>query len=65
MREELKLNTNETKLDALYRQMEMLAKKLEALDPEETNVEDIDNMIALLEDVEAKCEQIRQSETES
>ncbi|SES08162.1 SE1561 family protein [Salisediminibacterium halotolerans] len=56
------MTDNETKLTALYQQMEALAKKLDELNPEETKVEDIDNMIALLEDVEAKCEYIRLAE---
>ncbi|WP_416148907.1 SE1561 family protein [Salipaludibacillus sp. HK11] len=48
-------NGKQTKLDSLHDRMENLVELLDSLDPEKTGVEDIDRIIALLDDLEAQC----------
>ncbi|MCE7792094.1 hypothetical protein K8O68_06615 [Salipaludibacillus sp. CUR1] len=50
----------QTKLDALHQRMENLVEILDSLDPEKTGIEDIDRIIAMLDDLEKQCQQYRQ-----
>ncbi|PYZ92388.1 hypothetical protein CR194_16295 [Salipaludibacillus keqinensis] len=48
-----------TKLEVLHQRMENLVESLDSLDPEKTGIEDIDRIIAMLDDLENQCKQYR------
>ncbi|ADU29083.1 SE1561 family protein [Evansella cellulosilytica] len=47
------------KLSLLHERMEHLVAMLDSIDPEKAGVEDIDRIIAMLDELEAKCQQYR------
>lgn len=53
-------NAKELKLQTLHERMETLVNILDRLDPEQTEVEDIDRIISMLDELEAQCQQYRQ-----
>ncbi|UTR13979.1 hypothetical protein MM221_15380 [Salipaludibacillus sp. LMS25] len=48
------------KLEVLHERMENLVQLLDSLDPEKTGIDDIDRLIAMLDDLENQCKQYRQ-----
>ncbi|MBB5174659.1 SE1561 family protein [Texcoconibacillus texcoconensis] len=53
------------KMDVLYQRMDQLMSTLEEMDPEKAGVEDIDRLIDMLDDLEKKCQQLRQQQGEA
>ncbi|CAM3831963.1 SE1561 family protein [Alkalicoccus chagannorensis] len=47
------------KLHQLQDRMDMLMEMLDNLDPEETSIEDIDQLISRLDELETQCRQYR------
>ncbi|KIY21069.1 MULTISPECIES: SE1561 family protein [Mesobacillus] len=43
----------------LKKRLDMFAELLEAIDPEETDLEDIDRMIQIVEEMDAKCREFK------
>jgi hypothetical protein len=43
----------------LQNRLDMVMTVLDTIDPEEAGVEDIDRLLAMLDDIETKCQQFR------
>ncbi|KHF41310.1 SE1561 family protein [Halalkalibacter okhensis] len=43
----------------LQNRLDMVMTVLETMDPEEAGVDDIDRLLAMLDDIETKCKQFR------
>lgn len=50
----------EGKLKQLHDRMEVLSEMLDDLDPEKTEVEDIDQLLQMLDDLEKQCQRYRE-----
>ncbi|ADI00256.1 SE1561 family protein [Salisediminibacterium selenitireducens] len=50
----------EQKLSLLHERMEQLSRMLDELDPEKTEVEDIDRLLGMLDDLENQCQAYRE-----
>ncbi|WP_069365638.1 SE1561 family protein [Salisediminibacterium beveridgei] len=48
------------KLEELHNRMEKLSEMLDELDPEKTEVEDIDRLLLMLDDLEKQCQHYRE-----
>lgn len=48
------------KLEELHHRMEKLSEMLDELDPEKTEVEDIDRLLFMLDDLEKQCQRYRE-----
>lgn len=53
-------NEKNIKLQTLHEKMEHLAEMLDSLDPERTEVDDIDRIISQLDELEKQCQEYRQ-----
>ncbi|MDQ0253953.1 hypothetical protein J2S74_001326 [Evansella vedderi] len=49
----------EEKMNRLHERMDQIVMMLDAIDPEKAGVEDIDQLIAMLDEIEAKCKEYR------
>ena len=50
-------------VDFLKQRLNMFLEVLDAIDPEETDVDDIDRLISMLDDMESKCREFNNRET--
>jgi hypothetical protein len=50
-------------VDFLKQRLNMFLDVLDAIDPEDTDVEDIDRLISMLDDMESKCREFNHRET--
>lgn len=50
----------EEKRQLLQEKMSYIVTMLDAIDPEKAGVEDIDELIAMLDEIEAKCKEYRE-----
>ncbi|WP_169449931.1 SE1561 family protein [Pontibacillus halophilus] len=46
--------TNESRMEELKTRLASIMSRIEGMNPEETSVEDVDQLIAMLEDLEKK-----------
>nr|WP_251030301.1 SE1561 family protein [Bacillus sp. ISL-35] len=53
------INDKNTQVVFLKQRLDMFAELLEAIDPEETELEDIDRMIQIVEEMDAKCREFK------
>nr|WP_285848079.1 MULTISPECIES: SE1561 family protein [unclassified Mesobacillus] len=53
------INDKNTQVVFLKQRLDMFAELLEAIDPEETDLEDIDRMIQIVEEMDAKCREFK------
>ncbi|OMP68139.1 SE1561 family protein [Domibacillus epiphyticus] len=53
------INDKETQVVYLKERLNIFMEVLDSIDPEETDVEDIDRLIGMIDDIELKCEQFR------
>jgi ribosome biogenesis GTPase A len=53
------VNNKDQQLDYLKNRLDMFMNVIDSLDPEATNVEDIDRLIGMLDDLEAKYERFK------
>ncbi|OLN23597.1 hypothetical protein BTO30_03235 [Domibacillus antri] len=53
------INDKETQVVYLKERLNIFMEVLDSIDPEETDVEDIDRLIEMIDDIEMKCEQFR------
>ena len=49
-------------VDFLKQRLNMFLDVLDAIDPEDTDLEDIDRLISMLDDMESKCKEFEQRE---
>ncbi|MED3346970.1 SE1561 family protein [Bacillus thuringiensis] len=53
------VNSKDQQLDYLKNRLDMFMNVIDSLDPEATDVEDIDRLISMLDDLEAKYERFK------
>ncbi|AMA51491.1 MULTISPECIES: SE1561 family protein [Bacillus] len=53
------VNNKDQQLDYLKNRLDMFMNVIDSLDPEATDVEDIDRLISMLDDLEAKYERFK------
>ncbi|WLR54222.1 SE1561 family protein [Mesobacillus subterraneus] len=53
------INDKNTQVVFLKQRLDMFAELLEAINPEETELEDIDRMIQIVEEMDAKCREFK------
>ncbi|QPZ41967.1 hypothetical protein I7X10_19070 [Bacillus halotolerans] len=53
------VNNRDQQLDYLKNRLDMFMNVIDSLDPEATDVEDIDRLIGMLDDLEAKYERFK------
>jgi ribosome biogenesis GTPase A len=53
------INDKETQVVYLKERLNIFMEVLDSIDPEVTEVEDIDRLIEMIDDIELKCEQFR------
>ena len=51
-----------SQVDFLKQRLNMFLDVLDAIDPEDTDLEDIDRLISMLDDMESKCREFEQRE---
>lgn len=57
------INDKNKQIDFLKQKLNMFLDMLEAIDPEDTDLEDIDRMIAMVDDLESKCREFNHRES--
>lgn len=55
------VNNKDQQLDYLKNRLDMFMNVIDSLDPEATDVEDIDRLIGMLDDLEAKYERFKKT----
>ncbi len=53
------VNNKDQQIDYLKNRLDMFMNVIDSLDPEATDVEDIDRLISMLDDLEAKYERFK------
>lgn len=53
------INDKNTQVVFLKQRLDMFSELLDAIDPEETDLEDIDRMIQIVEEMDAKCREFK------
>ncbi|WP_221568549.1 SE1561 family protein [Alkalihalobacillus sp. TS-13] len=53
------IHDKSSQMDYIQNKMDMLLKVLDTIDPETAGVEEIDRIIAMLDELEVKCKQFR------
>jgi len=53
------INEKNTQVVFLKQRLDMFADLLDAIDPEEADLEDIDRMIQIVEEMDAKCREFK------
>ncbi|KAF1679032.1 SE1561 family protein [Bacillus subtilis] len=53
------INNKDQQIDYLKNRLDMFMNVIDSLDPEATDVEDIDRLISMLDDLEAKYERFK------
>ncbi|WP_306807287.1 SE1561 family protein [Mesobacillus jeotgali] len=53
------INDKNTQVVFLKQRLDMFAELLEAIDPEEADLDDIDRMIQIVEEMDAKCREFK------
>ncbi len=53
------VNDKSLQMDYIQKRIDMLLKVLDTIDPETAGIEEIDQIIAMLDELEQKCKQFR------
>ncbi|ARK28997.1 SE1561 family protein [Halalkalibacter krulwichiae] len=53
------IHDKKEQMDYLQNRLNMVMNVLETIDPEQAGVEEIDRLLAMLDDIEVKCKQFR------
>ncbi|WP_408009405.1 SE1561 family protein [Pseudalkalibacillus sp. A8] len=53
------VNDKSSQMDYIQNRIDMLLKVLDTIDPETAGIEEIDRIIAMLDELEQKCKQFR------
>jgi hypothetical protein len=56
-------HNKDAQVDFLKQRLNMFLDVLDAIDPEETDLDDIDRLISMLDDMESKCREFNNRET--
>jgi hypothetical protein len=56
------INDKGTQVVFLKQRLDMFSELLDAIDPEEADLEDIDRMIQIVEEMDAKCREFKNRE---
>ena len=56
------INDKNTQVDFLKHRLNMFIDVLDAIDPEDADLEDIDRLISMLDDMESKCREFNNRE---
>ncbi|MFK2826156.1 SE1561 family protein [Bacillus sp. B190/17] len=54
------IHDKESQISYLKERLNIFMEVLDAIDPEETELEDIDRLLGMIDDIEEKCEQFKQ-----
>lgn len=57
-----KINDKNTQVDFLKHRLNMFLDVLDAIDPEDADVDDIDRLISFIDDLESKCREFNNRE---
>jgi hypothetical protein len=57
------INDKNTQVDFLKQRLNMFLDMLDAIDPEDTDLDDIDRMIAMIDELETKCKELNHRES--
>lgn len=58
------INDKNTQVTFLKQRLNMFLEVLDAMDPEDTDLEDLDRLISILNDMESKCREFNNREYE-
>ncbi|WP_332691509.1 SE1561 family protein [Halalkalibacter lacteus] len=53
------IHDRKEQMNYLHNRLDMVMNVLESINPEEAGVEEIDRLLAMLDDIETKCKQFR------
>ncbi|WP_191992043.1 SE1561 family protein [Bacillus aerolatus] len=53
------INDKESQISYLKERLNIFMEVLDAIDPEETELEDVDRLLKMIDDIEEKCEQFK------
>ncbi len=56
------VHDKDSQVSYLKQRLNLFVDVLDSIDPEQADVEDIDRLIAMIDDIEVKCEQFKKSE---
>lgn len=56
------VNDKDTQVSYLKQRLNLFVDVLDSIDPEQADIDDIDRLIAMIDDIEVKCEQFKKSE---
>ena len=56
------INDKDSQVSYLKQRLNLFVDVLDSIDPEEADIDDIDRLIAMIDDIEVKCEQFKKSE---
>ncbi len=56
------INDNDSQVSYLKQRLNLFVDVLDSIDPEQADIDDIDRLIAMIDDIEVKCEQFKKSE---
>lgn len=56
------INDKDSQVSYLKQRLNLFVDVLDSIDPEQADIEDIDRLIAMIDDIEVKCEQFKKSE---
>ncbi|HJV16793.1 MAG TPA: SE1561 family protein [Bacillales bacterium] len=57
------INDKNKQVDFLKQRLNMFLDMLDAIDPEDTDLDDIDRMIAMVDELETKCKEFKNRES--
>ncbi|MCA1060077.1 hypothetical protein LCL96_14155 [Rossellomorea aquimaris] len=56
------INDKDSQVSYLKQRLNLFVDVLDSIDPEQADIEDIDRLIAMIDDIEVKCEQFKKNE---
>lgn len=56
------INDKDSQVSFLKQRLNMFLEVLDAIDPEETDIDDIDRLINMIDDLESKCKEFQSRE---
>ncbi|QHE60186.1 hypothetical protein FHE72_03425 [Rossellomorea vietnamensis] len=56
------INDKDSQVSYLKQRLNLFVDVLDSIDPEQADIDDIDRLIAMIDDIEVKCEQFKKNE---
>ncbi|WP_341357373.1 SE1561 family protein [Rossellomorea sp. y25] len=56
------ISDKDSQVSYLKQRLNLFVDVLDSIDPEQADIDDIDRLIAMIDDIEVKCEQFKKSE---